>query len=103
MLATVVRTEESALDLCRNLYEPFLGAFCPAVIVPDILLELANPVIGGEKSSGEVSYLLALRLGYTSRLLHHAQKCLPGSIQWIDDRNALLRPRSERDHRFRYV
>lgn len=103
LLATVVCTEESALDLCRDLYEPFLGAFCPAVIVPDILLELTKLVFGCKKSSSEVSHLLALRLSYSSRLLHHAQKRLPGSIQWIGDRNALLRPGSERDHRFRRV
>jgi hypothetical protein len=79
-LPAVVLAEKSLLDLHGDLIEPPLGAFRPLLMVPDVGLKLAYPVLGGTKLSRQLvrhlERLLVVCLGSGGRPVNQSQNGL---------------------------
>jgi hypothetical protein len=84
-VATIVRASKSLLDLCRNSEQPFLGAICPTLIVPNSRLEFPYPVVSGSKLIRkllrDVSRLLEVFPSGVSRPVNQVQNGLPSFVQ----------------------
>jgi hypothetical protein len=99
------RRKKYFLDFYRDLIQPFLGAFRPILMVPDISFEILYPVFGRFKLSREllsnVQRTFAVFISCVSRLVKQAQNGLTGTVQQIGFvRNRISRSRSKLDDGF---